>query len=188
MRLFVAIEVPKNICEKINDFVFRNYRLLGNNKFTWVKKDNLHLTLKFLGETKNDLVEKIIEILNSVSSNSKKFKAQIKGVGIFPNISFIKVLWLGIQDNNNKLSLLAEDIDEKMFQLGFKKETRSFVSHLTIARIKSVKNIEKIKCFIQKFCELSFGVFEVDSITLYESILKPQGPEYKIIKKFYFSN
>lgn len=183
MRLFVAIDIPKTLREQIEEFIFKNYILLGNNKLSWVKKDNLHITLKFLGETKEELVPKINERLSLSTKNCKKFSIGIKGIGVFPKLSLPKILWLGIQNGSDEIVSLVKNIEEKILELGFEKENRGFVSHLTIARVRMIKNLDKIKFFVEKFKDIDFGFCEIKEVVLYQSILKPDGPEYKVIEK-----
>ena len=187
MRLFFAIDIAEIVRSNIDNFVFKNYHFLGNNKLTWVKKNNLHVTLKFLGEVDENLVPKIGERLCGCIQKYKKFRIGIKGIGVFPKLSLIKILWLGIKDDSGELTNLFSEIENKMFGLNFEKEKRSFNPHLTIARVRVVNNLEKIKFFVEKFNDINFGFSEVSEIKLYQSILKPEGSEYIVKEKFCLS-
>ena len=184
MRLFFAIDIDETIRLRIDEFVFKNYHLLGNNKLSWVKKDNLHITLKFLGETKENILPKINDRVFDCIKKYKKFRIEIKDLGVFPKVSLTKVLWLGVKDNTGELTSLFSEIENQMFELNFEKEKRPFKPHLTIARVRMINNLDKIKFFIEKFKEINFGFSEVKEIKLYQSILKSDGSEYKVIERY----
>ncbi|MFQ3675961.1 MAG: RNA 2',3'-cyclic phosphodiesterase [Endomicrobiia bacterium] len=184
MRLFFAVDIKEIIKSKIDEFVFKNYHLLGNNKLSWVKKDNLHITLKFLGETREELLPEINEIMFACVKKYKKFKIEIKGISAFPKISLIKILWLGINNDSGELAGLFSEIEVKISELGFEKEKRPFKPHLTIARVRTINDLDKIKFFIEKFKDINFGMCEIEDVKLYQSILKPEGSEYKVIEKY----
>ncbi|MCS7151875.1 MAG: RNA 2',3'-cyclic phosphodiesterase [Endomicrobia bacterium] len=188
MRTFIAVELEKNILDTIGDFIFKTYREIDSNKISWVKKENLHITLKFLGEINEKQVEVVKSVLDSVVKNIKEFKIIIEGIGVFPKIDFPRVLWLGIKDGAQKISELANFIDNELSNKGFAKEQKEFVAHLTIARIKQVRRLSEIVNYVEKYKNQHFGSSKVNSITFFQSILKPEGPEYKPIVKIFLKH
>jgi len=173
MRCFVAINLPEEVKEKIKKIT----DTLPENGIKKVAKENLHLTLKFLGEVKERAIEKVENKLSEIKFN--KFSIGLKDIGFFPSRNFIRVVWIGIGEGKEEIEELQKKIDEKLSEL-FKKE-ENFEPHLTIARVKflkdkkSVHRLEKIKF---KDC------FEVESFELMESILRREGPIYRVIKSF----
>jgi len=150
-----------------------------------VEPENIHLTIKFLGDTDESLIEKIDEIMNDSVKEIDSFEIQLKGAGAFPNERYIKVIWIGIENWEN-IGKIAGKIDDKMFALGFDKEKRKFSAHLTIARVKSVKNKEKLIQIIDKYRNIEFANIKVDSIKLKKSDLTPKGPIYTTLKEVRF--
>ncbi|MCK4996411.1 MAG: RNA 2',3'-cyclic phosphodiesterase, partial [Thermoplasmatales archaeon] len=104
---------------------------------------------------------------------------------VFPNQNYIKVMWIGIE-NGEQIGKIASKIDEKISELGFEKERRRFSAHLTIARVKSAKNKEKLLELIEKYRDIEFGSLKVDTIKLKKSELTPKGPIYTILKEVKF--
>lgn len=188
MRTFIAVELAKDILEKIDDFIFKTYREIDKNKISWVKKENLHITLKFLGEINENQIEVVKFVLKDVSKNFKEFTIFLEGLGFFPNLKFPKVIWIGIKKHEDKLKLLASLIEESLSKHGFLKEKKEFIPHLTIARIKQIKKINEIISYAEKYKSQTFGISEIKSITFFQSILKPEGPQYRIIEKLFLNN
>ena len=110
------------------------------------------------------------------------FNIQLKGTGVFPNPNYIKVIWIGIQ-NGEQIIPIAQKIDEKISKLGFKKEKRKFSPHLTIGRVKSAKNKDKIIKIIDKYRDVQFADLKVEFLKLIRSELTPKGPIYTTIKE-----
>ena len=145
-----------------------------------VEPENIHITLKFLGETQEELIKDIEEIMKESVKGLQPFTVQLKNVGVFPNKNYIRVVWIGIE-NSEKLRKIAEHLDEHLTRLGFKKERKSFSAHLTIARVKSSKNKEKLLRVIEKYNDFEFATNRVDTVKLKKSELTPMGPVYTTV-------
>lgn len=178
VRAFVAINCPESvkgnilrIQEKLKD--------LGNLKL--VEMENLHLTLRFLGEVSD---EKLIEIgkkLDSIS-NFDKFQISLRGVGAFPNQNYIRVVWVGVDNGLNRIKEMHNKIENELNVMGFKKDSR-FNSHLTIARVKSIRDKEKLQEILRENSKTEFGGFQVEKIELMKSELTKEGPIYSILRE-----
>lgn len=172
MRCFIAINLPKETKKRISK-IMKDFQEKGIKK---VEEQNLHLTLKFLGEVNEKKIEEIKQILEKI--NYKKFEVSLKNFGFFPNDNFIKVVWIGIEKGRKEIIELQKKIDFGLKDLSFKPET-NFEPHLTIARIKFLKNKKE---FLKKVSELKFeDNFSVSNFDLMQSFLKPGGPVYKKI-------
>lgn len=147
-----------------------------------VEPENIHITLKFLGDTNEEFVDRIEEIIKDSVKGADPFEIKLKGAGVFPNDNYIKVMWIGIE-NGEQIGKIANKIDEEISELGFEKEKRRFSAHLTIARIKSAKNKEKLLQLIEKYREAEFGTLMVDAIKLKKSELTAKGPIYSTLKE-----
>ncbi|MCK4730396.1 MAG: RNA 2',3'-cyclic phosphodiesterase [Candidatus Aenigmarchaeota archaeon] len=170
MRAFIAINLPDRIKDKILEMT-KEFQEKGIRK---VGKQNLHLTLKFLGDVNEKKVEEIMQILKTV--DCVKFEVSLKNMGFFPNESFIKVVWLGIENGRNELIELQKQIDQKLEKYGFKPE-KNYEPHFTIARVKSIKDKKE---FLDKMKEIKFeDNFSVSNFELMESKLSPSGPVYR---------
>jgi len=175
MRCFVAVKLPADLKEVIAEEV-RNLCDIGIKK---VAPDNLHLTLKFLGELNEKKIEDVKKKLKEVEL--ERFLVKLKGIGCFPNKDFIRIVWIGVSEGKENLIQLQEKINEKLFDVGFGKE-KKFEPHLTIARVGFLQDKKR---FIEKLRKIKpKWKFEVSSFELMESILQKNGPEYKEIKSF----
>ena len=146
-----------------------------------VEPENIHITLKFLGDISEDHINKIEEIMKNSVKNIDSFEISLKNVGVFPNQNYIKVVWIGIE-NGEKIAQIAKNIDEGLSKLGYKKEKRGFSAHLTVARVRSAKNKDKLLKIIEKYRDIEFFDIKVESIKLKKSDLTPKGPIYTTLK------
>ena len=168
--MFIAIDIPAGIKEKIAIFQNELNRLIDAK---WVGKDNMHLTLVFLGEIEGERKSAIKEILNELKK-FHQFKLKVHGFGGFPDLNRPSVLWIGLEDSE-ELFKLQKNLVNKLKENGFLIEDRPFVGHLTVARIKSKVNLPKLARFEKK----NWGEFKVETIILYQSELKKEGPRHK---------
>lgn len=180
MRTFIAIELPKEIKEALA-------KLQGQLKASsadvkWVEPENIHLTLKFLGERDDKRVEKIKEILGEVAKEKKAFPLCLKGLGAFPKLEFPRVVWVGTDKGETEAKVIAAELEEKICRLGIPKEERPFSGHITLGRVRSPKNKEQL---IQAIKNLAFDCqeFMVKEIVLLKSTLTSQGPIYEPLQK-----
>jgi len=172
MRCFIAINLPDRIKNKIAEIT----KELPDKGIKKVKPNNLHLTLKFLGEVSENNADKIKKILDKI--DYQKFDVSLKNFGFFPNNNFIKIVWIGIEKGREEIIKLQKQIDLKLKELNFKPET-DFEPHLTIARVKF---LEDKKEFFEKTKKFKFEEnFSVSNFCLMQSFLKNTGPIYKKI-------
>jgi 2'-5' RNA ligase len=180
MRLFVAVNFPESIKSAILNIQEDLKRSLCDVK--WVNSGKFHLTLKFLGETSEDLLENVKQELEKSVKRQGSFEISLKGCGMFPDIHGPKVVWLGIGKGSEELKEIAGRIEAAMEPLGFRKEKRGFKPHLTLGRVRSLQNktalIKKVIANEKK----DAGSIIVEKIDLMQSILHPQGPEYICLK------
>ncbi len=178
MRTFISIELPEDIKKEI----FDEYKKISNYGFVvgnFVEKNNLHLTLKFLGDISEEEINKVKEKLSKIKF--EKFEIKTGEIGFFPSDKYVKVIWISLDSDNIKK--LKDEIETSLFELGITKEEREFSSHVTIARIKKIKDNEKFLEEIKKL-HLRKKKFFVEKISLIKSELIQQGPIYKILEEF----
>jgi len=170
MRLFIAVEVPEGIRGKMGALA----RELPEDGLSRVKTENMHFTLKFLGEVEKAKIVEIKKILHLVEFSP--FSVRMRGVGGFPNASYARVIWAGAESEG--MEELARKVHAALVELF---EGDKFSPHLTLARVK--KKVE-FKQFLNKHKDEEFGEFTVDKFMLFESKLQPSGPEYRKLVEF----
>lgn len=176
LRTFIAVDIEPApvLIQTMNDLKNK----LSSEPVKWVSPNILHLTLKFLGDTKPSQVDEIGEELNQVSKMFSSFSFQLEGLGFFKNRGMPRVLFVNIKEGE-VLQHLAAEIENRLAKLGFQPETRPFKSHLTLARIKFLKNKTAFYEAVEEYRETFFQAVPINEIIFYRSILKPEGPEYK---------
>ncbi len=172
MRIFIGIPIPGDLTKKITQI----QREFKDFDIKFVEPENLHFNLKFLGETEK--VPEIKGILEEISKEFKPFKINISGLGVFPSKNYIRVIWIGIKHGRQDMVSLAQAIDEKLTNIGFKKESR-FEPHLTLGRVRTGRNKQSLLEKINIDAEI--GPMVVNKLILFQSQLSPKGPTYKEI-------
>jgi len=184
MRTFIAIELPKEIKDALSEIQEQLKKSGADVK--WVLPQNIHLTLKFLGEIDDTDLSKINKIIEDVAKEKNSFRVRISCIGAFPKINFPRVIWIGIDEGDNETKAIANELEERIAEAGFPSEERPFSSHITIGRTKSTLNREKLVQNLENLAS-NFGegnlVFTVKNITLFKSTLTPKGPIYEILKE-----
>ncbi|MDH7507950.1 MAG: RNA 2',3'-cyclic phosphodiesterase [Methanomassiliicoccales archaeon] len=175
-RGFIAVDLETN--EKITKILRELKTTLPSLKI--VDQTNMHITLKFLGDTDDSQIPSIMEIIQKATEGMRPFTISLVGTGAFPSKSKIRVIWIGIKDAG-QLAVIAKKIDEELHSLEFEKEKREFSPHLTLARTKEVTSSTKIEKLIDKYSKEEFGEEVVRSIRLKKSVLTPKGPIYSTI-------
>ena len=178
VRCFVAVE-----CN--DEQVLRGLRDVGGRlKVTGadlklVETENVHLTLKFLGEIPESRAREVSEVVREMSFQPFSFK--VEEVGVFPSTSRPNVVWAGITEGVSELAKIFDELDAKLSRLGFERERRRFSPHLTICRVRSGRNRAQLVGVIAELREMVFGYVNVDRIVLKRSVLTRQGPVYSTL-------
>ncbi len=148
----------------------------------WVKPEIVHLTLKFLGEIDEKKSAEVCAAMDSITRTVKSFELSVKNIGAFPKIEHPRVVWVGLDKGSAEIAALASQIDEALAHIGFNKESRPFSPHLTIGRVRSSLNKDKLK---EKMVSATASIdissvppHQVSSIVLFQSTLTPQGSIY----------
>jgi len=176
MRLFIAVEISNEVREKISEV--QKYLLCDEIKV--VHPELIHITLKFLGEVDESKLDEIKTALSYITFQPIHLKC--KGVGVFPNENFIRVIWAGVEGVSEgdmpRLKALADQVEKHMVALRFEKNEHNFSPHITIGRPKEQVDLSE---FLKKYKNNNFGSFRVDNIKLKKSTLTPKGPIYEDI-------
>jgi 2'-5' RNA ligase len=187
MRAFIAIGLPTEIKDVLSQI--QDKLKTGLPKISWVKPQNLHLTLKFLGEISPGQLDAIKHIITEVSQGIAAFKIKLDDLGVFPDLRQARIIWIGIsQDTITKQ--IAGLLETKIADVGITKEKRDFSSHITIGRIKIPLNPVDLERELKKakndvvYANMEFNA---GGITLFESVLGPSGPAYTVLKEANFT-
>lgn len=141
-----------------------------------VENENIHLTLKFLGEIPQHKVDEVAELVQEIKFEPFNFK--VEEVGVFPNLKRPRTIWAGITIGVSLVSKVFEEVDMKLGKLGFERERRKFHPHLTICRVRGGKNRDQLVEELSRLETTVFGMVDVDRIVLKKSVLTPSGPIY----------
>lgn len=182
MRLFIAVNLEEELKKKIVPFQEELKKTGADVK--WVAVENLHLTLKFLGEVTEEKIYSIEQVVVPILKNFSSFEMRLSGFGVFPNFNYPRVIWLGIEESSEKLKMLSEKIEDSLVPLGFDKENRPFTAHLTLGRMRSLKNKQELIKKIVEKKDQEIGIQKVEKIYLMQSFLKPTGPIYTPVKEW----
>ena len=139
----------------------------------------MHLTLRFLGEIPQTTVDRVKEILDSAKFT--QFQAEFKGLGAFPNLNRINVIWVGITQGHEQLNEIFHQIEPKLRQIGLPPDNKGFSPHLTIARVRTGVNRAALAEYVSSMSEQEFGTMQVKAVRLKKSTLTPKGPIYTTI-------
>ena len=171
-RLFIAVDLPDAIKKNLESMFF------GIPGARWVALDQLHLTVRFIGDVDGSLFLDIKSAL--VETRISPFNIQLKGVGHFPPRGAPRVIWVGIE-KSEPLQLLRKKIDGTLLKIGVKPEKRKFSPHITLARLKNTPP-QKVANFLSGNGLFSQEPFQIDDFKLYSSTLTPKGAIHKVEK------
>jgi len=183
MRLFVAIAIPGEIRERYAALIGEFAAIAPQAK--WVRPENLHITLKFLGRTPPEKLDALRQVLTEVRSPDST-KLNFLGLGFFPHDRRPRVLWAGMEASAN-LKPLAEGVDQAAHRLGFPLEERPFTPHLTLARFEPPGIAPELLEAVRANSGENFGALTATGFHLVQSKLKPGGAEYSTVQTFRFA-
>ena len=183
-RAFIAIDLP----ESVRSFLSKAQEALKLYGFRvkWVRPQNIHLTLKFLGNTATADSDKIAAAMALAARNCPVVSLAAKGVGVFPDVRRPRVIWAGLDGQLEVLANLQQTLDAHLADLGFPGETRAFKSHLTLGRVKGKIAAAGMKAAIDKLKEFESESFEINQFILFKSELRPSGAVYTQVRRVSF--
>ncbi|MBI5184852.1 MAG: RNA 2',3'-cyclic phosphodiesterase [Nitrospinae bacterium] len=182
VRAFIAISLPPHV-QELGVQVRERFRECEAS-ISWVQPQNVHLTIKFLGNVEEEKIGPIGKALEKAIGGARAFSMNINEVGVFPNIKFPRVIWMGVDEPTRTLINLENRISAEMETLGFPKEEKKFTPHITLGRIKSHKGKNKLMEIIQSQRMLYCDEALVEDVKLYKSELKPTGAVHSVLASF----
>lgn len=185
-RLFIAIELPQTVRHKIKEHIDRLRSALPDVRASWTREDNLHLTLKFLGDVPVNQIESLSQALMRAATQAPDFDLVIRDCGSFPPRGKPNVLWIGIDDPSSNLRKLQTAVEDECAKAGFERDQRSFHPHLTIARLRNPKGVRSLAELHQEI-GLEPASLSVSEVCLIRSELSSAGSRYTVIARHEFS-
>jgi 2'-5' RNA ligase len=176
LRAFIAADLPENVRSSLGEA--QEVLKLQRFRVKWVRPQNIHLTLKFLGNTDGADIDKIVAAMALATKDCAVVSLAVKGIGVFPDIRRPRVIWAGLSGQLEILQDIQRTLDGHLADLGFPKETRAFKSHLTLGRVKGKIAADRMKTAIDKLKGLESESFEINQVILFKSELRPSGAVY----------
>ncbi|MBA7594628.1 RNA 2',3'-cyclic phosphodiesterase [subsurface metagenome] len=184
VRAFIGIDIDEAVRHKL---VAAQEQLQATGaQLKLVEPPNIHVTMKFLGEVPEDKIGAIAEALKRAAAGTGQFDIRVKGIGVFPNLRYIRVVWAGVAEGRDEVIGLYQKIDREVQPLGFRPE-RDFVPHMTVARVKTAKQKERLAAFVKEMNDAEFGVTRAQAVELKQSTLTPKGPIYSTLARIELS-
>ena len=180
-RLFAAIKI--NPDKAFLDQIHELKNQLQHERIKWVEEHNIHVTLKFFGETAEERIPEINRVLEEVAADINVFSFSLQKLGVFGSSYDPRIVWVGIEPYT-ELASIMKIIRDKLNVIGYEPDRQNLVPHLTLGRIKFLKDKNLFQQIIDQNKEISTQEFIVDRFILFESILKKEGPVYLALKTF----
>jgi len=183
-RAFVAVAIPEGIKNQLAGIQSRLKRAAAEVK--WTRPEGIHLTLRFLGYLSDDAIAKVRDAMAVVGREFSAFTVEIKGSGTFPERGRPRVIWAGISQGEKELQAVFARLEQELIARGLGEADKPFRGHLTLGRVKTGKNVDKLVEYLQRETGKSFGAFEVRGICLFRSQLHPEGAVYTVLQEQLF--
>ncbi|MCK4291868.1 MAG: RNA 2',3'-cyclic phosphodiesterase [Planctomycetes bacterium] len=185
MRVFIAIDIDEAVKKALADLQseLRSKIDIKKSDAKWVNPQNVHLTLKFLGEIKDEQVVDVCNITKDVAGRHNSFDIDVETVGHFGGRS-ARVLWVGVGETCDQLLALQEDLEGQLASAGWPKEKRKFSGHLTLCRVRNSKAGFKLAQLTEEYKDFKLGTMPADSVCVYQSQLTPKGPIYTVLGNY----
>ena len=172
VRAFVAVRVPGNVADTLENFLAELRPLAP---IRWVKREQFHITLKFLGEVEHSVIEQVKDTLEPVKY-FEPFRVELEHIGAFPNLNSPRVLWLGGEKGAHELGRIAGIVNDVLFEdVGLERDAKKFRAHLTLARLKDTYLPEVL---VRKLGDVPAVAWQCGELVLMRSQLTPKGPVY----------
>jgi 2'-5' RNA ligase len=185
LRLFIALELSQEVHDQLAKLIL-DLKKVSPATVKWVKPENIHLTLKFLGDTPQAKIPTLQAAVENCCLTKKAFQMVAKGAGVFPTKRQPKVMWAGL-NAPPELTLLYSALEKTLVDLGYTRETRPFSAHLTLARLNYVSNDPAMEILLKSFFNAEsreFGIVNVRRVTLFQSTLASGGSIYTPLARF----
>ena len=189
VRAFLAIDLPQELKKKLSNL--DKIDIPKDIKIKWVEEENFHITLKFFGNIKETLLEKLFKEIQKSAQEHNFFQLSLNEVGFFPQKKTPRVVWIGINTHDNTLFEIHRALKKifKKFKLG---EEKDFHPHITLFRVKTIRDLKSFNSYLEQISEKAKAIkgftFKVNELIFFESILSSKGPVYRPLYKVKLKN
>lgn len=182
MRLFVSLDLAPHLHEEVHSV---QELLADASGLRFTDPTQAHITLKFLGDIDESRLEPVSQAITAAveAVNVEPFQAEFGDLGVFPDLEYISVVWLGVRDGAEQVTALHESLEAELTAIGFGPEDHDFTPHVTIARMDHAGGKSLVQEVVQERSP-TVGTMTVDAISLTESTLTPDGPGYETVERF----
>ncbi|WP_254762629.1 RNA 2',3'-cyclic phosphodiesterase [Natrinema marinum] len=182
MRLFVSVDLPDDLAEPVADL---QAEFAGAGGLNFTDPEQAHITMKFLGDVDESQVTDLERELAAAVDDAglDPFTVRYGGLGVFPSLDYISVVWLGVEDGGDELARLYEAIEDRTTAMGFDAEDHDFTPHVTLARMEHAGGKSLVQDLVRE-CNPTVGEVRVDELRLTESTLTDEGPVYSTVESF----
>jgi RNA 2',3'-cyclic 3'-phosphodiesterase len=186
IRTFIAVDVSPEVSSRIDELI--GQLRSADAKATWTKPGNVHLTLKFLGDTDEKRIPDVCRVLADVARQVLPFQLRVHGAGAFPSVRRPRTVWVGVTEGEQEVCALADAVERALQAEGFPRETRQFSPHVTVGRVRE-RGAGQSELG-RRICEMSdfeAGTTLIEEAVVYASFLDPKGPTYKVLGRAPFA-
>ncbi|MCS6858865.1 MAG: RNA 2',3'-cyclic phosphodiesterase [Abditibacteriales bacterium] len=179
MRTFIAVELTDDVRCALKDVQAR--LRAGGADVKWVEEENLHLTVKFLGEVWDERLPDVIATTRLAVASLPVFPVSLGGIGAFPSVTRPRVVWVGLQSGSEPFKRLMEQVEAAMAGLGFPREGRALHPHVTLGRVRDPRHLKRLPALLKAEPPETLGSLTVERLTIMSSLLSSKGPRYNPI-------
>jgi RNA 2',3'-cyclic 3'-phosphodiesterase len=180
LRTFAAVEITPAIRARAGELIAALAGTAADVK--WVEPHNLHLTLKFLGDVRQEEIVQVCQATTRGAAQVEPFELDVRGAGAFPNAARPRTVWLGAGEGREPMVVLHDRVEAALAKLGYREEHRRFQTHLTIGRVRGAgAGIVELGKLLQQQADFQAGRMAVGKVTLFSSTLTPDGPIYDVL-------
>ena len=174
MRLFVSVDLPPRFEPKVRDL--QSYLRGTRADLNFTKPEQAHLTMKFVGNTPDERVDDVEDVLDEAAKTVEPFEVELGGTGVFPSREYVSVVWIGVQEGVEELTRLHDALEERTVERGLADEAEhDYKPHVTLARLRSGRGKSEVLKFVDENEDVTLGSFEVKKLSLMSSVLRDGG-------------
>ena len=184
MRVFIAVDLPAGV-KKAAGKIQEKLKEAGAD-VGWVAPEKFHFTLKFIGEMAEEKIGPLADKMTELVKDEKSFPVSLAGIGAFPSLEKMRVIWLGADRGVPELKKMAAQAEQAALSVGAAPEVRSFSGHLTLGRVRSFQKSAELKKIILAAGKMAPLDFTVGGVKIFRSVLKSTGSEYSVLREINF--
>jgi 2'-5' RNA ligase len=184
LRAFLASRLPDALCAQLARQIEALTDFMPSDSVRWVRPENIHLTLKFLGEISSEEAQLVVESAGPIAAGSRPFDLKAFGLGVFPNPKRPSVIWVGVGGADEGMVALQGELESSLAEVGFDREARDFHPHLTLGRTRRGLSRSALKALADGLSRATIGdlgQWRVEALALMRSELRPEGPRYSLV-------